>query len=319
VGSDKTAGIESVKGAKRNAEAAQQPANQSHDHEPHGEHSHTKVGTAALALGALGVVYGDIGTSPLYAFKESFTEKSHEMTVDTINVYGICSLAFWALVIIISVKYLLLVMRADNKGEGGILALTALVMPKRTKNVTKAGLLVSLGVFGTALLYGDGIITPAISVLSAVEGLEEVSPAFASWVIPIAVVILLCLFMVQSRGTGAVGKIFGPIMLVWFGTLALLGLSKIIPEPGIISSVNPMYAVRYFTHESGKAFLSLGSIFLVVTGGEALYADMGHFGRRPITLGWYAMVLPSLLFSWLTQKILRVSFSEWHPSNFLSR
>ena len=170
MGSDKTADIDSVKGAKRNAEAAaQQPATQTHDHEPHGEHSHTKAGTAALALGALGVVYGDIGTSPLYAFKESFTEKSHEMSVDTINVYGICSLAFWALVIIISVKYLLLVMRADNKGEGGILALTALVMPKRTKNVTKAGLLVSLGVFGTALLYGDGIITPAISVLSAVE------------------------------------------------------------------------------------------------------------------------------------------------------
>jgi KUP system potassium uptake protein len=302
VGSDKSADIDSVEGARRNAEAAsQQSTNQSHDHEPHGEHSHTKAGTAALALGALGVVYGDIGTSPLYSFKESFTEKSHTMTVDAINVYGICSLAFWALVIIISVKYLLLVMRADNKGEGGILALTALVMPKRTKNVTKAGLLVSLGVFGTALLYGDGIITPAISVLSAVEGLEEVSPAFASWVLPIAVVILLGLFMVQSRGTGTVGKVFGPIMVVWFTTLALLGLSKIIPEPGIISSVNPIYAIRYFTHESGKAFLSLGSIFLVVTGGEALYADMGHFGRRPITLGWYAVVLPALLLNYWGQ------------------
>ena len=302
MGSDKSADIDSVEGARRNAEAAsQQSTNQSHDHEPHGEHSHTKAGTAALALGALGVVYGDIGTSPLYSFKESFTEKSHTMTVDAINVYGICSLAFWALVIIISVKYLLLVMRADNKGEGGILALTALVMPKRTKNVTKAGLLVSLGVFGTALLYGDGIITPAISVLSAVEGLEEVSPAFASWVLPIAVVILLGLFMVQSRGTGTVGKVFGPIMVVWFTTLALLGLSKIIPEPGIISSVNPIYAIRYFTHESGKAFLSLGSIFLVVTGGEALYADMGHFGRRPITLGWYAVVLPALLLNYWGQ------------------
>jgi len=302
VGSDKSADIDSVEGAKRNAEAAaKQPANESHDHESHGEHSHSKTGTAALALGALGVVYGDIGTSPLYSFKESFTEKSHTMTVDAINVYGICSLAFWALVIIISVKYLLLVMRADNKGEGGILALTALVMPKRTKNVTKAGLLVSLGVFGTALLYGDGIITPAISVLSAVEGLEEVSPSFASWVLPIAVVILLGLFMVQSRGTGTVGKVFGPIMVVWFTTLALLGLSKIIPEPGIISSVNPIYAIRYFTHESGKAFLSLGSIFLVVTGGEALYADMGHFGRRPITIGWYAMVLPALLLNYWGQ------------------
>ena len=302
MGSDKSADIDSVKGAKRSAEAAaQQPASQTHDHESHGEHSHSKTGTAALALGALGVVYGDIGTSPLYSFKESFTEKSHMMKVDAINVYGICSLAFWALVIIISVKYLLLVMRADNKGEGGILALTALVMPKRTKNVTKAGLLVSLGVFGTALLYGDGIITPAISVLSAVEGLEEVSPSFAAWVLPIAVVILLCLFMVQSRGTGTVGKVFGPIMVVWFTTLALLGLSKIIPEPGIISSVNPIYAVRYFTHESGKAFLSLGSIFLVVTGGEALYADMGHFGRRPITIGWYAMVLPALLLNYWGQ------------------
>ena len=302
MGSDKTAGVDSVKRARRNAEvASQQPAKPSTGHEPHGEHSHTKAGTAALALGALGVVYGDIGTSPLYSFKEAFTEKSHTMTVDTINVYGICSLAFWALVIIISVKYLLLVMRADNKGEGGILALTALVMPKRGSTGTKAGLLVSLGVFGTALLYGDGIITPAISVLSAVEGLEEVSPSFASWVLPIAIVILLGLFMVQSRGTGTVGKVFGPIMMVWFATLALLGLSKIIPEPGIICSVNPVYAFRYFTHESGKAFLSLGSIFLVVTGGEALYADMGHFGRRPITIGWYAMVLPSLLLNYWGQ------------------
>ncbi len=302
MGSDKSADIDSVEGARRNAEAAsQQPTNQPHNHEPHGQHSHTKAGTAALALGALGVVYGDIGTSPLYSFKEAFTEESHRMTVDTINVYGICSLAFWALVIIISMKYLLLVMRADNKGEGGILALTALVMPKRSRNATKASLLVSLGVFGTALLYGDGIITPAISVLSAVEGLEEVSPSFASWVLPIAIVILLGLFMVQSRGTGAVGKVFGPIMVVWFLALALLGLSKIIPEPGIISSVNPMYAIRYFTHESTKAFLSLGSIFLVVTGGEALYADMGHFGRRPITIGWYAMVLPSLLLNYWGQ------------------
>lgn len=302
MGSDKSADIDSVKGAKRNAEAAlQKPDDHSRNYEAHADQSHTKAGTAALALGALGVVYGDIGTSPLYSFKEAFTEKSHTMTVDTINVYGICSLAFWALVIIISVKYLLLVMRADNKGEGGILALTALVMPKRGSNATKAGLLVSLGVFGTALLYGDGIITPAISVLSAVEGLEEVSPSFASWVLPIAIVILLGLFMVQSRGTGTVGKVFGPIMMVWFATLALLGLSKIIPEPGIISSVNPVYAFRYFTHESGKAFLSLGSIFLVVTGGEALYADMGHFGRRPITIGWYAMVLPSLLLNYWGQ------------------
>ncbi|MFY8238601.1 MAG: potassium transporter Kup, partial [Ilumatobacteraceae bacterium] len=309
MGSDNSAGFDSVQRAKQLAEASEiappsTPVNDSHNHD------HSKRGTAALALGALGVVYGDIGTSPLYALKEAFTEKSHVMTVDRINVFGICSLAFWALVIIISIKYLLFVMRADNKGEGGILALTALVMPKRGNSGTKAGLLVALGVFGTALLYGDGIITPAISVLSAVEGLEEVSPAFASWVIPIAIVILLGLFLVQSRGTGTVGKVFGPIMVVWFVVLALLGLSKIIPEPGIIASVNPSYAFHYFTHESGKAFLSLGSIFLVVTGGEALYADMGHFGRRPITLGWYAIVLPALLLNYWGQGAFLLSNPE---------
>ncbi len=303
MGSDQTAGPESVDFAKRlaaeNAAKASSPTQ--HAAEPHGEHGHSKAGTGMLALGALGVVYGDIGTSPLYALKETFTEKSHPMLVDNINVYGVCSLAFWALVIIISVKYLFLVMRADNRGEGAILALTALVMPKRGSTTAKAGLLVGLGVFGTALLYGDGIITPAISVLSAVEGLGEVSSSFDSWVIPIAVVILLALFFVQSRGTGAVGKVFGPIMVMWFLTLAVLGLSKVWSEPGIIASVNPYYAVQYFTHETSRAFLSLGSIFLVVTGGEALYADMGHFGRKPITVGWYAIVLPALLLNYWGQ------------------
>jgi KUP system potassium uptake protein len=303
VGSDQTAGPESVDFAKRLAaeNAAKAASHTQHNVDAHEEHGHSKAGTGMLALGALGVVYGDIGTSPLYSLKETFTEKSHPMLVDNINVYGVCSLAFWALLIIISVKYLFLVMRADNRGEGGILALTALVMPKRGSTTAKAGLLVGLGVFGTALLYGDGIITPAISVLSAVEGLGEVSSSFDSWVIPIAVVILLGLFFVQSRGTGAVGKVFGPIMVIWFITLAVLGLSKVWSEPGIIASVNPYYAVQYFTHESGHAFLSLGSIFLVVTGGEALYADMGHFGRRPITLGWYAIVLPALLLNYWGQ------------------
>ncbi|MEY2627600.1 MAG: Low affinity potassium transport system protein kup, partial [Actinomycetota bacterium] len=212
-----------------------------------------QAGTVALALGALGVVYGDIGTSPLYSLKETFTEKSHVMSVDRINVYGVCSLAFWALIIIISVKYLMFVMRADNRGEGGILALTALVMPKKG-TVAKAGILVTLGVFGTSLLYGDGIITPAISVLSAVEGLEEVSKSFTSWVVPIAIVILVGLFLVQKRGTGAVGKVFGPIMMIWFATLALLGLSHVFDAPGIIQSVNPYYAFKYFTHEPSHAF-----------------------------------------------------------------
>ena len=265
----------------------------------HGHHS--KAGTAMLALGALGVVYGDIGTSPLYALREAFTDESHEMMVDKINVYGVASLAFWSLIIIISIKYLAFVMRADNKGEGGILALTALVMRRRQPTVAKAGLLVALGIFGTALLYGDGAITPAISVLAAVEGLTVVNESFEGAVIPIAIGILLLLFLFQSKGTGAMGRVFGPIMMVWFAVLALLGVRHIFDNPAIIGSVNPLYAFDYFTHEPLKAFLSLGSIFLVVTGGEALYADMGHFGRKPIMWGWYGMVLPSLILNYWGQ------------------
>lgn len=287
--------------AARERDLESRETGQSSDRGDHSGHG-SQVGTLALALGALGVVYGDIGTSPLYALKEAFTEEGHLLTVDRINVFGVSSLAFWSLVIIISLKYLLFVMRASNDGEGGILALTALVMPARSRqSVARAGVLVTLGVFGTALLYGDGAITPAISVLSAVEGLEAVSSRFESWVLPIAVVILIGLFSVQRRGTGAVGKVFGPIMMVWFATLALLGLSKIVTAPEIIQSVNPIHAIRFFTHESKMAFLSLGSIFLVVTGGEALYADMGHFGRRPIMWGWYGMVLPSLLLNYWGQ------------------
>ncbi len=285
------------------------------EHDPHSEKGHgSSVGTAALTLGALGVVYGDIGTSPLYSLKEAFNESSHIMTVDKINVYGVCSLAFWSLIIIISIKYLMFVMRADNKGEGGILALTALVMPK-SGSARKAGILVTLGVFGTSLLYGDGVITPAISVLSAVEGLEQVSTSFADWVIPISIAIIVGLFLVQKRGTGGIGKVFGPIMVLWFATIAILGLSKVIGAPGILESVNPIYAVRYFTHESMKAFLSLGSIFLVVTGGEALYADMGHFGRRPITLGWYGMVLPSLVLNYWGQGAFLLEHTGERPEN----
>ena len=258
------------------------------------------AGKGALVIGALGVVYGDIGTSPLYAFREAFTEDSHLLTVDRTNVFGVCSLAFWALVVIISIKYLYFVMKADNHGEGGILALTSLVMKKNQK-VVKAGALVTLGVFGTALLYGDGIITPAISVLSAVEGMEVVNSSFTNWVVPIAVVILIGLFLVQKRGTGAVGKVFGPIMVVWFAVLAILGIRWIANQPEIIQSINPVWAYRFFEYESSKAFLSLGSIFLVVTGGEALYADMGHFGRKPIAVGWYSLVLPALLLNYWGQ------------------
>lgn len=303
VGSDKSVGpdaVEFVQGLRRSDAQRTTPPEIPGSDETHGASSSARA-RAALALGALGIVYGDIGTSPLYSLREAFTGHGHEMTVNTENVYGICSLAFWSLIIIISVKYLMFVMRADNHGEGGILALTSLVTPKNEGAARRAGILVTLGLFGTALLFGDGVITPAISVLSAVEGLEEVSPSFEPWVVPIAIAIMVGLFSVQRRGTGAVGKIFGPVMLVWFGTIAVLGLSKVLAGPEIIQSVNPVHAVRYFTGESTKAFLSLGSIFLVVTGGEALYADMGHFGRRPIATGWYSVVLPALVLNYWGQ------------------
>ncbi|MEQ1874686.1 MAG: potassium transporter Kup [Ilumatobacteraceae bacterium] len=257
----------------------------------------------ALVVGALGVVYGDIGTSPLYAFREAFTNEAHVLEVDRVNVFGVCSLAFWSLILIISIKYLFFVMKADNRGEGGILALTSLVMP-RQKTVAKAGLLVALGVFGTALLYGDGIITPAISVLSAVEGLEEVNTSFHDWIVPIAIVIIVGLFLIQKRGTGAVGRVFGPIMIVWFCVLGVLGVRQLLHGAEIMQSINPVWMFRFFAHDSANAFLSLGAIFLVVTGGEALYADMGHFGRKPISIGWYALVLPTLVLNYWGQGAL---------------
>ena len=228
--------------------------------------------------------------------------------MSTTNAFGVASIAFWALVIIISVKYLALVMRADNRGEGGILALTALVMPSDGRRA--AGGLVLLGVFGTALLYGDGLITPAISVLSAVEGFEVASSAFEAWVIPVACVILVGLFVAQSRGTGAVGKVFGPVMIVWFAVLGILGLAQVIEHPSVIEAINPINIVYFFQAEPGKAFLALGSIFLVVTGGEALYADMGHFGRRPIAFAWYGLVLPALVLNYFGQAALLLGDPE---------
>jgi KUP system potassium uptake protein len=268
---------------------------------------HHQAATGALALGALGVVFGDIGTSPLYAFREAFEHQ--DLAATSTNALGVASIAFWALVIIISIKYLALVMRADNHGEGGIHALTALVMPK-AKSGRVAGALVLLGVFGTALLYGDGLITPAISVLSAVEGFEIASSAFSDLVIPLAVVILVCLFLVQKRGTGAVGKVFGPIMVVWFLVLGVLGLLEIVDQPSVIGAINPINIVHFFAAEPKKAFLALGSIFLVVTGGEALYADMGHFGRKPIALAWYGLVLPCLLLNYFGQAALLLGDPE---------
>ncbi len=271
-----------------------------------GHEGHARAGSAALALGALGVVFGDIGTSPLYAFREAFEHQ--DLDVTTTNALGVASIAFWALVIIISVKYLALVMRADNHGEGGILALTALVMPGN--RAAKTGALVLLGVFGTALLYGDGLITPAISVLSAVEGFEVASSAFEDWVLPVSCVILVGLFMVQRRGTGTVGRVFGPVMVVWFVVLGVLGIGHVVDHPSVVQAIHPVNIVHFFAAEPRKAFLALGSIFLVVTGGEALYADMGHFGRRTITTAWYGLVLPALVLNYFGQAALLLGEPE---------
>ncbi len=267
--------------------------------------SHPSKVKVAAAFGTLGIVFGDIGTSPLYVFRESFEHA--DLPVSQTNAYGVASVVFWALIIIISVKYLLLVMRADNHGEGGILALTALVMPRgvNAKRATMA--MVTLGVFGTALLYGDGLITPAISVLSAVEGFEVATSALDSWVIPIAIVVLIGLFLVQPRGTERIARVFSPVMLVWFAVLAVLGLRQIIDHPEVIKAAWPGYAIQLFADQPGKAFFALGSIFLVVTGGEALYADMGHFGRRSIQLSWYSVVLPALLLNYFGQAALLAS------------
>ena len=258
---------------------------------------------AALAFGTLGIVFGDIGTSPIYAFRESFEHAELDVTADA--AYGVASVVFWSLVIVISVKYLALVMRADNHGEGGILALTALVMPERGQRRTRiAATVVTLGVFGTALLYGDGLITPAISVLSAVEGFEVATSAFEAWVIPVAIVILVALFAVQHKGTAGIARVFGPVMVVWFTVLGVLGGRQILAHPEVLRAVSPGYGVELFVDYPWRAFLALGSIFLVVTGGEALYADMGHFGRRPIQLAWYAIVLPGLLLNYFGQAAL---------------
>ncbi len=256
---------------------------------------------ATLSLAALGVVYGDIGTSPLYALRESFR---HQVGPTPDNVLGVLSLIFWSLVVVITVKYLVFVMRADNNGEGGILALTSLVAPTHAKRRSGLWLLLLLGLFGTALLYGDGMITPAISVLSAVEGLNVATPALTPFVLPITVAILVGLFLFQRRGTGGVGRVFGPVTLLWFATLAVLGVSQIVRQPGVLWALDPLQAVGFFLRNGAQGFLVLGSVFLVVTGGEALYADMGHFGRRPIRLAWFTVVLPGLLLNYFGQGAL---------------
>jgi KUP system potassium uptake protein len=258
---------------------------------------------APLALVALGVVYGDIGTSPLYAIRECF-HGPHAVTPTPDHVLGVLSLIFWALVIVISLKYLVFVLRADNHGEGGILALTALATPITPSGRTERSLLIMLGVFGAALLYGDGIITPAISVLGAMEGLSVATPGLQPYVVPITIGILIGLFAFQRLGTAGVGTVFGPITLIWFAVLALLGALQIARYPSVLMAVNPLYAVEFFGHTGWEGYLVLGSVFLVVTGGEALYADMGHFGTRPIRIDWFAIVLPALLLNYFGQGAL---------------
>lgn len=266
----------------------------------------------ALAVGALGVVFGDIGTSPLYSLRESFHEHhGRQLVVNEATILGLLSLVFWALVIIISLKYLLFVMRADNKGEGGILALTALVRPTGSLAVGPARWLILLGLFGASLLYGDGIITPAISVLSAVEGTSVVVPDVnQNLLVAVAVAILVALFAVQKRGTAAVGRVFGPVMTLWFVTIAVLGVSRIADSPKVFKALLPYHAVMFIVDNGVLGFLVLGAVFLVVTGGEALYADMGHFGRKPITYAWYCIALPGLLLCYFGQGAMLLA----HPT-----
>jgi KUP system potassium uptake protein len=261
-----------------------------------------------LALGALGVVYGDIGTSPLYALKEC-VHGPHAVPATDANVLSLLSLVFWSVTLVVTVKYLNLIMRADNGGEGGILALLAL-LPKRLHKPGQIAPLVTLVLFGAALLYGDGIITPAVSVLSAVEGLRVATHAFDHWVIPITVGILIGLFAWQRRGTASIGRLFGPIMVVWFTTIALLGAVALVRHPSALAALNPWHVAAFFFREPTHAFLVLGSVVLCITGAEALYADMGHFGRRPIKLAWYAVVFPALVINYFGQGALLLAAPE---------
>jgi len=258
---------------------------------------------SALIIGALGVVFGDIGTSPLYSFKECF-KGTHNVPANAANVMGVLSLIVWTLTLIVTVKYLLFVMKADRNGEGGILALLSLAVEKLGLNSKRRAALLFTGVAGAALLFGDGIITPAISVLSAVEGLNVITPIFKPYVVPITIGILIGLFAVQRAGSEKVGRWFGPITVIWFLAIGLGGLSWIIQDPGVLACINPRYAIELFANGGSKAFFVLGGVFLVVTGGEALYADMGHFGANPIRAGWFAVVFPSLFLNYLGQGAL---------------
>jgi len=262
---------------------------------------------SALAVAALGVVYGDIGTSPLYAMKEIFFGGHHPVPIAPANVLGILSLIFWALMIVVTVKYVSFITRCDNKGEGGVMALMAMALRTAAEGTRRRAVIPVLGLFGAALFYGESVVTPAISVLSAVEGLEVATPALKSYVIPVTLLVLLTLFWFQKKGTGGIGALFGPVMMVWFATLAVLGAVNIALAPGVMAALNPWYGLAFLATHPTMGFFSLGGVVLVLTGTEALYADMGHFGRRPIQLAWFCVVLPALVLNYFGQGALLLS------------
>jgi len=265
-----------------------------------------KHSLAGLSLAALGVVFGDIGTSPLYAIRECF-HGDYGIPTTHDNIFGVLSLMFWALMLIVSTKYLLFIFRADNNGEGGVIALTALIRGISPSPMKRRLMLISMGIFAACLLYGDGMITPAISVLSAAEGLRIITPEFQQFIIPATLIILAALFMLQHRGTAHIGILFGPIILVWFVVLAALGFAQVVQHPEILAALSPTYGIHYLMESGLQGFVVLGAIFLVVTGAEALYADLGHFGRKPIRLVWFCLVLPSLLLNYFGQGALLLS------------
>ncbi len=270
---------------------------------------HDKGSMPALTLAAMGVVFGDIGTSPLYALKECFSPE-HGIPFSTEAVFGVISLVFWAFLIVVSLKYVMFVMRANNHGEGGILALMAMALRTAPSGSKRALSIMMLGVFGACMFYGDAVITPAISVLSAVEGLEIVSPQFTKYVVPITIVILVGLFFIQKSGTAVVGVFFGPVMIVWFLVLAAMGIYNLVDNPSILGAVNPMHGIRFLTEHALQAFIVLGAVFLVLTGAEALYADMGHFGIKPIRYAWFFVTMPCLLINYFGQGAMLLSHPE---------
>ncbi|MEJ2362840.1 MAG: potassium transporter Kup [Gammaproteobacteria bacterium] len=281
------------------------------------QEKHANLGLMALA--ALGIVYGDIGTSPLYAFKDAFTGE-HALIASQANVLATLSALFWSVLLIISIKYVWVMLRFDNEGEGGVLALTAMAHRFARHSPHWAKIVVTVGIFAAALFYGDAIITPAISVLSAVEGIRVATPEFEHWIVPITIVILIALFMIQRHGTGKVGNLFGPVTLIWFITLAILGVLSIIKTPEVLLAVNPLHAVKFLVEQPERTFIILAAVFLAMTGGEALYADMGHFGARAVRVAWYGLVCPALLINYFGQGalVLRDAAMVNHPFYLLA-